>query len=83
MIKEKKRNVARSIFIISLAIIIGMFVVSVVKTATFNRILHKDSFSGSSLFTIEDDKDKDLSVRGEARGSTWSKAFDFDNVGLT
>ena len=83
MIKEKKRNVARSIFIISLAIIIGMFVVSVVKTATYNRILHKDSFSGSSLFTISDDKDKDLSVRGEARGSTWSKTFDFDNVGLT
>jgi hypothetical protein len=44
---------------------------------------HKASFSGSGLFSGAEARSEEVSVTAAARSSTWSKAFDFNNEGIT
>lgn len=54
-----------------------------IKTAVYNKTLHGKTIAGSELFSSEPAKGKDVTVRAAARGSTWTKVFDFNNEGLT
>ena len=79
----KNRKLITVIFSILFVIIVGIFVLSVIKTDRYNKKIHSDSFTGEGLFRVDDDRDKDLSVRAETRTSTWTKLFDINNEGLT
>ena len=65
-------------------VIIGvLFALSIIKTDAYNKKVHQDSYTGSDLFRVDDNRDMDLSVRAETRTSTWTKLFDINNEGLT
>ncbi len=79
----KKRKIFAILFSVTLCVIIALFILSVIETDKFNKMVHEDSFTGENLFRVDDDRDKDLSVRAETRTSTWTKLFDINNEGLT
>ena len=79
---DDKRKIAISIFSISFALITLVFIISIVRTHTFNSILHKDTFEAGNLFVIQADESKDVSVKAEASSATWTKVFDFNSEGL-
>lgn len=53
-----KRKIFTILFSVTLVIIAALFVLSVV---------HQDTYTGTDLFRVDDDRDKDLSVRAETR----------------
>ena len=79
----RKRKTFTVLFSVTLCIIAALFILSVIKTRQYNAAVHEDSFTGENLFRVDDDRDKDLSVRAETRSSTWTKLFDINNEGLT
>jgi len=79
----KNKKLVTAVFALTFAVILGIFIVSVVRTGSFNRKVHQDSYTGEALFRVEDSKNKNLSVRAETRSSTWTKLFDINNEGLT
>jgi len=78
---KKEKNVL--VFFILLVIIIAIFVLSVIKTDTYNDTRHNVVFAGSGLFTPKKTQAQEVSVVAVARSSTWGKIFDFNNEGLT
>ncbi len=82
MNNENKRN-AVIFFSIALLMIIAVFALSVIKTNTYNRARHRESFDGSALFSDEEGNVKAVTVKAGPRTSTWTKRFDFNNEGLT
>lgn len=80
--KQRNRKKALIAFSATLALIIAVFAVGVIRTELYNAKNHHMDFAGSSLFNAEDGKG-DVSVKGAARSSTWGKIFDFQNEGLT
>ena len=70
-------------FMVTLCIVLAVFGASMLKTNAYNSTKHQALFSGEGLFSAEDEKTVPLSVKAAARGSTWSKVFDFENVDLT
>ena len=79
---NKKKTII-ILFACALAVIGVLFVLSIIETDRFNKTVHRDSYTGSDLFRVDDNRDKDLSVRAETRSSTWTKLFDINNEGLT
>ena len=79
----RKRKTFTVLFSVTLCIIAALFILNVIKTRQYNAAVHEDSFTGENLFRVDDDRDKDLSVRAETRSSTWTKLFDINNEGLT
>jgi len=77
--KNKKRILWS--FALSFVLILAVLILSVVKTNAYNRVRHHETIEGPSLFTTEEAENL-VSVSASARGSTWTKVFDFDNVGL-
>ncbi|MBQ7655761.1 MAG: HD-GYP domain-containing protein [Clostridia bacterium] len=69
------------VFISILIFAIAFFVVSVIKTNTYNSTKRHATFAGPGLFSSE--SEKEVSVSAVARSSTWGKIFDFDHVGLS
>ena len=57
--------------------------ISIIKTNSYNSERHHEIFSGSSLFTPNNAREKDVSVTAVPRSSTWGKIYDPDNVGFT
>lgn len=70
-------------FAVSLLIVIAVFAVAVLKTAEYNGRIHRETLSGEALFTSEHSRAGDVTLTAAPRGSTWSKAFDFKNEGIT
>lgn len=62
-----KRKIFTILFSVTLVIIAALFVLSVVKTDRFSSVVHQDTYTGTDLFRVDDDRDKDLSVRAETR----------------
>ncbi|MCR5255096.1 MAG: HD-GYP domain-containing protein [Acetatifactor sp.] len=83
MIGTKERKIARIRFIVSFIIIFLIFGASLARVYRYNNTVHKDVFSGERLFGDNADTAKGLSVSAIPRGSTWTKAFDFNNEGIT
>ena len=77
-----KKRTAFYIFACTLVAFVAVFAVSVFKTAKYNEMMHSVVFSGSSLFS-GDTRNEDVTVKGSARNSTWTKVFDLNNEGLT
>ena len=71
---------AALIFAAFLLAVILIFVASVIKTDSFNRKTHEETFSGASLFSDEAAPEDAVSVRAVPRSSTWTKVFDFQVV---
>ena len=69
------------IFVVSLCLIAAMLAASVVMNNAYNSKWHLATFEGPALFAPEEQAE--VSVVGVARGSTWTKVFDFNNEGLT
>ncbi|MCR4908937.1 MAG: HD-GYP domain-containing protein [Lachnospiraceae bacterium] len=78
--KEKKKTIAMT-FSITLILIIILFVISVLKTNSFNRMVHNEDFTGKAF--SEDPKESGVDIRAVPRSSTWTKLFDLNNEGKT
>lgn len=80
--RKRSRKIATLLFVMTLLVIAGVFVLSVFLTDRFNRRVHQYTGTGDTLFTTADNKDARVSVRVEPRSSTWSKCIDYYNKGL-
>ena len=81
--KKKNTNTVVLVFMLALIAAFGILMAGVVKTNAYNAVEHKASFSGSGLFSGAEARSEEVSVTAAARSSTWSKAFDFNNEGIT
>lgn len=70
-------------YVLSLAVILFVFALSILNTRAYNHAIRHAAFDSSSLFAPEDAKDGRFTVNAAARSSTWTKAFDLNNEGLT
>ena len=81
--REKKKYTLPA-FCAALAVVIVLFIISIIKLNAFNAADHRQMYAGSALFGEENSrKQKNVSIKVEPRGSTWTKAFDFNNEGIT
>ncbi len=83
--KGNSENRSRTFFwyAVTLAIALACLAAGIIKTAEYNKAVHQKTISGSSLFTTEQGPKGTVSVAAVPRGSTWSKAFDVNNEGIT
>ena len=81
--KTEGRKKTVLLFIVSLAAILAVFLGGVFRTRAYNRTKHRMTTTGEELFTTAIDNSKPVSINAVPRGSTWSKAFDLNNEGLT
>ena len=70
------------VFAAALLLIGAVFAVNVIQTDAYNRTVHREVYSGPALFT-DKSKTDGFSISAVSRGSTWTKAFDLKNEGLT
>ena len=73
----------RSIFAGVLAVIVGLFTTSIIKTNIYNAQKHEQTLTGAELFTSTPDKSQKASINIVPRDGTWGKIFDFNDEGLT
>jgi len=83
MIKTKSRKKITIIFIVLILLVLACLGASVLKTNAYNNKEHHALFEGEELFSQEDDTSIPVDVKAVPRDSTWTKAFDFNNEGLT
>ena len=65
----------------TLAVILAVFAVSLLKTNRYNRMQHDAVFSGPALFSSEEPATEPVSVKAIPRSSTWTKVFDLEGTG--
>ncbi len=82
MDKSRKKR-ALCIFTITIIVIAVVLIVSILKTAAYNNKIHSKDFSGSELFSDEGATTEGILLKASTRSSTWSKAFDMDDEGIT
>ena len=70
------------IYIAAILAVIILFAVSVIRVDIYNKTEHHKALSGGALFSSEKRPD-DVTVSAVPRGSTWTKAFDLNNEGIT
>ena len=80
--RKRKIKIVTMLFSMVLIAIAGIFVASIIKTDIYNKKVNQHTAAGEKLFTTNDDKDADVSVRIEPRSSNWSKCIDYYNKGL-
>ena len=78
----KSRKRTAFIYIGAMLAVIILFAASVIRVDIYNKIEHHKALSGEALFTSEKRSD-DVTVSAVPRGSTWTKAFDLNNEGIT
>ena len=78
-----KKKKAAVFFVISFLVVIGVLVLSVIKTDAYNRKKHLKELSGVELFGEDGSDAAGITVKAAPRGSTWTKAFDLNNEGIT
>ena len=81
MISDKKKSII-AIFIATLIIIIAILGLSMLRNNAFNNDVHNATFTGDSLFALQDDTSSDVSVRIAPRSNTWTKIIDINNEGF-
>ncbi|MBP3239743.1 MAG: HD domain-containing protein [Oribacterium sp.] len=82
----KRRNITKHVAIkfgLTLAIAIVILLISIIKTHSYNALKHETGFSGAELFSRDNAQHRAVNVTASTRGSTWSKAFDLNNEGIT
>ncbi len=80
-IKDSKKTVW--IFAASLGIAIVLFALGLMKNQAYNMAKHSVSYSGAGLFSTEENREENVYVVAGIRDSTWTKAFDLNNEGIT
>ncbi len=88
MLQNKNVKKMTVVFIVVLVLGLGCLGVSIAQVNAYNSTNHQASFTGASLFAEEGGSpegagSKDVSVAVVPRSSTWTKAFDFNNEGIT
>ena len=81
--KTKNRKTVALVFLGALIAAAAILVIGIVKTRLYNAAKHTAAFSGAGLFSAEAARTEGVTVTASARNSTWSKAFDFNNEGIT
>ncbi len=81
--RDQKKYRARINFTVSLIVVFLLFALSFFRVSKYNNTLHYESFSGEKLFSEDYGSDNDCTVNAIPRGSTWTKAFDLNNEGIT
>lgn len=79
--ENKKRTVL--IFLVTFIAVIFAFGGSIAKVHVYNNIQHHRTFRDSALFTSDKPAADGVFVNAAPRGSTWTKAFDLNNEGIT
>ena len=80
---KKNSKTAALIFLASLVAAFAILLASIIKNNAYNAVEHRASFSGENLFSGDAARSEEVAVIASARNSTWSKAFDFFNEGIT
>ena len=83
MMSNNNRKRAAIIMAVTFIITIAVFLLSIFKTAEYNKKQHHEFFSGPTLFSSEKTNFTGLAINAVPRGSTWTKVFDLNNEGLT
>ena len=81
--RKERKGLIELIFIVSLVLIFLVFAISEIKTNNYNNETHKAAFSGSALFSNEENENEGVTVKAIPRSSTWGKIFDLYDEGLT
>ena len=81
--KTKNRKTVALVFLGALIAAAAILVIGIVKTRLYNAAKHTAAFSGAGLFSAEAARTEGVTVTASARNNTWSKAFDFNNEGIT
>ena len=81
--RKERKGLIELIFIVSLVLIVLVFAISEIKTNNYNNETHKAVFSGSALFSNEENENEGVTVKAIPRSSTWGKIFDLYDEGLT
>ena len=81
--RSERKSLIDFVFIVSLLLIVVIFALSEIKTNKYNSEMHNAVFSGSALFSNEENETADVTVKAVPRSSTWGKIFDLNNEGLT
>ncbi len=81
--RDKKRSVAAWAFVVTFLAFIAILAASVMKTNAYNSARHHAAFSGHDYFSPEGAQTDGITVSAAPRGSTWTKALDVNNEGLT
>ncbi len=80
---KKNSKTAALIFLASLVAAFAILLASIIKNNAYNAVEHRASFSRERLFSGDAARSEEVAVIASARNSTWSKAFDFFNEGIT
>ena len=83
MKSKKRRKIVSILFVVTIVVFVSVFVVSILKTDGYNKTTHQNTFSGEKLFSDAAKGESDVSVTAIPRESTWTKAFDLNNEGIT
>ena len=57
---KRNRKVIAVLFSVALAIIVAVFIISVVETERYNKKVHTDNYTGNVLFRVEAEKVSDI-----------------------
>ncbi|MBQ7574098.1 MAG: HD domain-containing protein [Clostridia bacterium] len=80
---NRNRKTTAWVFIVMIVIMVAIFARSVIKVDIYNKTKHNRVFSGAQMFEPTKNSADSVSVSVAPRSSTWSKAFDFNNEGIT
>ena len=81
--KKENKNIKGKLYATALFIIISVFAFSMIRTNVYNSKKHRETFTGTALFSSEGGKEKAVSVTAVPRSSTWTKIFDLERKGLS
>jgi len=80
---QKNKKLVVIVFVLALVVALVILGMGIFKTWMFNQAEHEATFAGPELLTENGAPTRDVHVFAGPRSSTWSKAFDFNNEGIT
>ncbi len=83
MVGLKKKQYTWKNFLVAFLIILVIFLISNVRVHNYNRVIRYETFAGERLFSEKAETEKGCVVSAVSRNSTWTKAFDLNNEGIT
>ena len=78
-----RKKYAAIIFVFLLFMLLALLAASMIKTKNYNRQKHRVPFFSSEYYGENAFNKNEVSVKVVPRGSTWTKAFDLNNEGIT
>ena len=78
-----RKKYAAIIFVLLLFMLLALLAASMIKTKNYNRQKHRVPFFSSEYYGENAFNKNEVSVKVVPRGSTWTKAFDLNNEGIT